>query len=276
MLPMAIRLRGTVMRRFIEPVRAITHARAPMFHPFWLIAFLIPSISGFSQTSIRHGTAIAIERTDDQIVIAADSRVVDGDGIIRADTCKIRNAGKWYFALNGLASTKGVDVFSVVGTILRQEGGIAGRSEAIIHSLTTLLNAAIQSDPALRKHAAVTQGSLLGVSIVGTEQNVLRFVYISFAVTDAGLIYEQHMCPGECSQNRAGTLVPRSDTAQFHWNMEPLDAVRAFVQMEIDRNLVDIGPPLQLLQINRGGEAMWIERPDVCKSVQNTRNFLLP
>jgi hypothetical protein len=231
----------------------------------WLIVFLVPSIYGFAQTSIRHGTALAVERTDDLIAVAADSRVTDGNDIIKPEMCKIRSAGKWHFALNGLASTKGIDVFSVVEKILRHDGGIAGRSEAIIHSLTTLLSAAVQSDPALREHA-ITQGSLLGVSVFGTEQHVLRFVYITFVVTDAGLSHEQHMCPGECQQNRAATIVPVADTNKFDWSIDPLTAVRAFVQMEINRNLVDIGPTLQLLQIDHQGKAIWIEQPDICKS----------
>lgn len=77
-----------------------------MPHPSWLIAFLVPSFCGFSQTSIRHGTALAVERTNDQIAVAADSRVVDGNDSITADMCKIRSAGRWHFTLNGLASTE--------------------------------------------------------------------------------------------------------------------------------------------------------------------------
>jgi hypothetical protein len=236
-----------------------------MPNPSWLIAFLVSSICGFSQTSIRHGTALAVERTDDQIAVAADSRVVDGNDNVMPDMCKIRSAGKWHFALNGMASTGKTDFFSVVERILRQRGGIAGRSEAIIRSMTPLLSAAVQSNPALREHA-LAKGSLLGVSVFGTEQKVLRLLYITFAITDAGLSHEEHVCPGECDQNRAAAIVPLADTGEFNWNTEPLTAVRGFVQMKIDQHSIDIGPPIQILQIDRHGIAKWVEQPDVCKS----------
>jgi hypothetical protein len=236
-----------------------------MSYPSWLIAFLVPSICGFSQTLIRHGTAIAVERTDDQIAIAADSRVVDENNKIMPDTCKIRSAGEWYFTLNGMASTKELDLFAIVEAILRQQGDIADRSEAIVRSLTPALNAALQSDPALRDHAIV-YGGVVGVTVVGAEQQVLKLVSIVFTLTDAGVIHEQHMCPGECPQNRAGMHVPRVDTNNFDWRTDPLTAVRTFVQMEIDRHVIDIGPPLQLLEIDRRGNVKWMEKPDVCKS----------
>jgi hypothetical protein len=120
---------------YVGAMRVIT-SDAMMPHPSWLVAFLVFPICGFLQTSLRHSTALAVERTDDQIAIAADSRVTEGNDNIVANTCKIRSAGKWYFALNGTASTKNVDVFSVVGTILRRRGDIAGRSKLIVDSLT--------------------------------------------------------------------------------------------------------------------------------------------
>jgi hypothetical protein len=237
----------------------------PNTSPKWLIGFLMLSICAFSQNSFRHGTSIAIERTDEQIVIATDSRAIDENGKRLPDTCKIRTAGKWHLSLNGMASTKGIDVFFVVGKLLRHSGDIDDRSTAIVNSLTPLLNAVMQSDPVLREHA-IAQGSLLGITIFGEEKKVLKLVSIKFVLADNGLIsYERHACPGECSQNRGGVFVPSLDAPKFNWNIEPLTAVRAFVQMEIDQHLVDVGPPLQILQINPKARPKWIEQPAVCK-----------
>lgn len=237
-----------------------------MPHPSWLIGFVVFTTYAFSQSLFHHGTSIAIVRTDNVIAVASDSRVVDGNDKPLPDTCKIRSAGKWYLSLNGMASTQAIDVFSIVGRILRRQGDIAHKSTAIIDSLTPLLSAAIKSDPALREYA-IGQGSLLGIAVYGHEDEVLKLVSIKFVLGDNGLVsYERHSCPGDCSQDgRAGMFVPSADSLKFNWTTEPLIAVRDFVQMEIDRHQVDIGPPLQVLQIDHKGRAIWIEKPNACK-----------
>jgi hypothetical protein len=237
-----------------------------MPHRSWLIGLFVLTSHAFPQNSFHHGTSIAIVRTEGEIVIASDSRAVDGDGKPLPDTCKIRSAGKWHLSLNAMVSTRAVDVFSIVVGVLRDQGDIADRSTAIINSLTPLLSAAVKSDPALREYA-LAQGSLLGITVFGSENKVLKLTSIKFVVADGGFVsYERHYCPGDCAQDgRAGVFVPSADAFKFNWNTEPLVAVRDFVQMEIDRHQVDIGPPLQILQIDRKGRAKWIEKPSICK-----------
>ena len=232
----------------------------------WLIGFVTFTTYAFPQSPFPHGTSIAIVRTDREIVVASDSSVVDGSGKRLPDTCKIKSVSKWYFSLNGMASSQAVDVFSVVGEILSHKGDIADGSIAIVNSLTPLLNAAVRSDPALREYA-IAQGSLLGIMVYGDENKILKLASIKFVVADSGFVSdERHSCPGDCSKDgRAGIFVPSADAPRFNWNTEPLIAVRDFVQMEIDKHQVDIGPPLQILRINHEGRARWIEKPKVCK-----------
>ena len=234
-------------------------------NPSWLIGLFV-AVYAFPQSSFRHGTSIAIVRTETEIAIASDSRAVDGSGNRLPDTCKIIKAGRWYFSLNGMASTPGIDVFSIVGKILRHQGDMADRSTAIINLLMPLLSSALKSDLALREYA-IAQGSLLGVTVYGNENNVLKLASIKFVVSRSGCVsYERHSCPGDCSgDGRVGMFVPAADTPKFNWNTEPLIAVHDFVQMELDRHRVDIGPPLQILQINHNGRAKWIEKPRVCR-----------
>jgi len=237
-----------------------------MPHRSWLIGLFVLTSHAFPQNSFHRGTSIAIVRTEKEIVIASDSRAVDGNGKLLPDTCKIRSAGKWHLSLNGMASNRAADVFSIVGRILRRPGDIADRSTAIVNSLTPLLSSAVKSDPALREYA-LAQGSLLGITVFGSESKVLKLTSIKFVVSEGGVVSnERHYCPGDCAQDgRAGMFVPSADALKFNWNTEPLVAVRDFVLMEIDRHQVDIGPPLQILQIDRKGRAKWIEKPNVCK-----------
>jgi len=154
-----------------------------MPHRSWLIGLFVLTSHAFPQNSFHRGTSIAIVRTEKEIVIASDSRAVDGNGKLLPDTCKIRSAGKWQLSLNGMASNRAADVFSIVGRILRRPGDIADRSTAIVNSLTPLLSSAVKSDPALREYA-LAQGSLLGITVFGSESKVLKLTSIKFVVSE--------------------------------------------------------------------------------------------
>ena len=63
---------------------------------------------------LSHGTAIAAIRTPDELVIAADSRVVDEHGRRMADTCKVRIVNDTVFAIHGMsAHPAGLDLFAL-------------------------------------------------------------------------------------------------------------------------------------------------------------------
>ncbi len=230
----------------------------------WLVAFLVLPIWALPQT-FSHGTSIAVIRTNKEIVIATDSRVVTANKRRQPDTCKIRSSGKWRFTMSGTISTPGIDAASIVAKALRDQGTIADKFTSIIDLLMPRFASAIKSDPKLREYAA-REGAVLGIVVVGIEGGVLKLMSVSFQFRNGVVSPEIRTCPGDCYiDGRAGVFAPYADRSKFNWNEDPLTAAREFVQMEIDRDPVGIGPPIQILQINDTGHAKWINKPDVCK-----------
>jgi hypothetical protein len=138
-------------------------------------------ICTFSQ--IAHGTAIAIVRTDRQIVIAADSRVVEGDTDNRLqDICKIHSSGEWYFSLLNVNYTRDFDVSRIVDkTLASDKGDLATKVTMIVRELKPILKSALKSDADLRRFAA-TRSSLVEIIIYGYEQKILKFWHIAFSI----------------------------------------------------------------------------------------------
>jgi hypothetical protein len=244
-----------------DRLRQLRGIRVLIASPFWLLVFYFVPVCCNAQ-NLSHGTSIAVIRDDIQIVIAADSRVVDGNDHILADTCKIRSAGVWHFALNGTASTRGMDAFHAIEAILTvQQGTLTDKLESISGTLTPLLNSALMRNPSLRS-------SVLGVTVFGYEDRTLKLGFLRFVFSNSGFAPpEAHVCPVDCplGEHRAAIWVPSDDSRFNPDDGSPLMAVRNFVQMEIDRNTTDIGGPIQILKIDRSGASQWIEKPEVCK-----------
>lgn len=213
-----------------------------------------------------HGTSIAIVRTDDEIVIAADSRVVDGLGRLQPDTCKIGSAGNWHFAMFGLGSVKGTGIFHLVKNSLMNAGGISAQLQNVFDIIQPeLIESSALNEQDVRTIIMEQNETILGIVIFGYEQGALRMGSIKFLLsTDHKVISEQRVCPGDCPPT-VGVFVPAQDSSRFDWKSPTQTAVRKFVQMEIDKGLPNIGPPIQLVRIGRDGRSEWIEQPDVCR-----------
>jgi hypothetical protein len=228
-------------------------------HPaFWIVAAL--ALSG----ELSRGTSIAIVRDDNEIVIAADSRAVDGRGNKLPDDCKIRQAGKWYFTQNGISSVGSFSAPAYIETILArgEHESLDQKTKAIASTLTEALNNVLLIDPSI-------QGSAMGISVFGDEDGSLKLAFLKFGFSNGSFrALEIHICPTDCpySDNRAAVFVPSADTRQLDKTTPAETVVRAFVRMEIGKRHFDIGGPIQLLRITRFGKAHWIEEPSVCRN----------
>ena len=106
--------------------------------------------------------------------------------------------------------------------------------------------------------------TILGVVIFGHEQSGLQLSGLTFRLDNSGAVKSEILsCPRDCS---GGILyvAPAADISKFDKSVDSIEGVRRFVQMEIDGNSNDIGPPLQRLQVDTTGIATWFERPEIC------------
>jgi hypothetical protein len=213
--------------------------------------------------NLAHGTALVIVRTNEGIVVAADSRATDVNHAILPDVCKIGRSGDQYFSIVGQASWRGVDFFQIIDKELATPKSLVERLKTIRDGLVHILDLALQSDPAVRA-VATEQGSVMGVAVYGFDHGTVAIHHTRFALKDPTHVDPQiHECPGvDCPDGRVAITAP---PGTFDWSIPTITAAREWVQREINKKQPDIGGPVQLLRIGPNGESKWIEKPEACK-----------
>jgi hypothetical protein len=229
------------------------------------------------------GTAIAAIRVPSGVVIAADSRVVDGDGRRLPDECKIRIVSGIVYAAHGMSThaPTGFDLFRLVSDDLRRPGGlddlrsIAERlARSVIVPLTKALTNIRKTDRALFERATRTAaaGVILARDQAGAPQLAsIRFLAQTRATDVVDIASAIHTCPSsDCPVGIAAVWVsPDDDRRAFervhpeYWKEDLSKVAEAFVQGEIDKGLIDVGPPIDIVQIT-GGRIEWVQRTKGC------------
>jgi hypothetical protein len=222
-----------------------------------ILLFVIPVIA--------YGTSIAIIRTDQEIVIATDSRAIDLGLKSESDVCKIRNAGPLNFTFVGQSAIEGVDFKSITERALRSSGTLNERMGNLVKELRPHLQRALQTNPQAAA-LAIKQGSITSIAVYGLYEGRLTLEVIIFPVSSNGHlgVATTASCPGrQCQNGRFPITVPKGT---IDTNMEPIRAVRAFVKSWIDKGLPSIGGPIQVLRIDSSGERAWSAgKPSVCE-----------
>ena len=226
-----------------------------------VLLFVIPVVIHV----IAYGTSIAIIRTDQEIVIATDSRAIDMGLDSESDVCKIRNAGALNFTFVGQSATTGVDFKSITERVLRSSGTLDEKLENLVKELKPHLERALQTSPQAAA-LAIKQGSITSIAVYGLYEGRLILEVIIFPVSGDGHmgIATRASCPGtQCPNGRFPITVPKGT---IDTNMQPIRAVRAFVKSWIDKGIPSIGGPIQVLRIDRSGNRTWNGgKPSVCE-----------
>jgi hypothetical protein len=250
-----------------------------------LVTFFLP-ISSASENGTLHGTAIAAVRTPEEIVVAADSRMVDvNDKPVTGFFCKIRQGDHVFFAVHGIVvdAAGGYNVFSILAKAGRIDGSIS-RKIHVFESMIrlplerVLQRAKLQEPGAFQKDFVATPP--LGVLFFGIENHVLVFHHLLFRVSNStgkniSLKVEQLDCPGSgCPAGISAVFVGPSkklktfqrDHREF-WNEDLVSVVKDFVQTEIASNLPSVGPPIDIIRITESG-VEWVQHKTECQEIQ--------
>jgi hypothetical protein len=215
-------------------------------------------------------TSLAVIRTAQEIVIAADSRVTSlSSEDSMPDMCKVRQAGNAIAAFVGLVSYStgrpagSFDALGTVETILDESGTLAAKAEKIKVALGGRLEKVLTS--ASRAVLNRLNGFVLGVVIAGEDQEetVLKLHYIQFTLGRGGaLVSSLSLCPGGgCAQGVVRLVAPPARDPDLR--ADPVHWAGSYVQAQIDRGLPTIGGALQLVKVTHQG-LNWIDLPLVC------------
>ena len=164
-------------------------------------------------------TSLAVIRTAQEIVIAADSRVTSlSSEDSMPDMCKVRQTGNAIAAFVGLVSYStgrsagSFDALGTVETILDESGTLAAKAEKIKVALGGRLEKVLTS--ASRAVLNRLNGFVLGVVIAGEDQEetVLKLHYIQFTLGRGGaLVSSLSLCPGGgCAQGVVRLVAPKT------------------------------------------------------------------
>ncbi|HWN93872.1 MAG TPA: hypothetical protein VNT99_02465 [Methylomirabilota bacterium] len=251
-----------------------------------LILLLVILAAGARAQEAKHGTAIAAIRTDNEIVVAADSRVVNADDTPDPKPlCKIRQIRNLFFSVSGMSEDppSGFDVFRIIDNSVQAEGSFLDRITTFETSAKIPLEKALERLRVERPHIYqhnFSHMAPLGVIFFGLETNTLflfhrRFVINSPTNQPVTVKIERRACPGsDCPGGIGHVFVgPSEDVKRFqtdnpnYWKGNLVATARKFVQMRIDTKAVSVGPPIDIIRLTRNG-AEGIQRKNECPDVQ--------
>jgi hypothetical protein len=251
-----------------------------------VISLLILALASNS----ARATTIVVARTQNEIVIGADSKVTDtfGNDLNRRE-CKIRQVGNLLIAIEGLEIDRktGFSVPEILTSALQSKPA-ASAAEKISILMGYLVSGLLVELPYLKAHEPDTYfrkiegGQLFLRIIVAGFENGKPLVFVrSFRALqyNPGQIGVA-VIPDDCLENCQGTVVTRylgesdaieglpEETPDF-WKAGLSDGVRRLIETEIAARSEYVGPPIDIVRINRSG-AQWLQKKPECSEPRNS------
>jgi hypothetical protein len=261
-----------------------------------LIVFIYASVPETlaKEPNTTHGTAIAAYRTENEIVVAADSRVVPFGGSTSyiEPICKIRQFGDIFVAASGLYKDPAskFDLWEIVSMASTENQKLSSMVESFEPLARDRLKAILWQVKALRPkefQEKFIKKPPFTVVISGIEDGVptlkVREFYIISNTDDIFLVnIGLWDCPGNLCLDgkRTAYLIGKieedkqkiDETFQTPFlsrdaKCNTVDLARRFVQMMIDKDSVNFGPPIDILSITKHG-ARWIQKKETCPEIK--------
>ena len=236
-----------------------------------------------------HATTIVVARSADEIIIGADSKVTDTYGNdLERHACKIRQAGNLFIAFEGLAIDRqtGLNVGEIASTSL-QMNAAASAGERVSILTGFLVSGLLHELGFLKKNAPETyfkkiEGGqiFLRVIVCGFEGGrplvfVRSFKAAPISPQQIGVSVIADDCLDDCRDQIATRFVGETDaidglpeeTPGF-WQKGLVDGVRRLIETEIAARSEYVGPPIDILRIDRNG-ARWIQKKAECVNIED-------
>lgn len=251
--------------------------KLPLAPLAWICLVLIVPI-------VHAQTSIVAALGPHEVVIGADSKrkISEFDpsgslvGVTAALVCKIQTAEGFYFGCSGPCGE--VDVTSIIVQASRRPGTIQRKVELAVPLIEDTLNNMLRdkSQNALRRYASKpTILQLLFVGIQGQTPLILGVDFhlrkspSGFSIT-AGETQSCEKTSDACTHLAIGktdaiaNFSRKKGSMDFLARVQPVVGVERLIQMEIDEEGDDVGPPIDILRITRSG-AQWIKRKSQCR-----------
>jgi hypothetical protein len=234
---------------------------------------------------VVHGqTSIVAALGPHEVVIGADSkrkisefdpsgRLVDVTSTL---ACKIQKADGFYFGCSGPCGE--VDVSSIIVRASRRAGTIQRKVEMVVPLVEDALNDMLKdkSQNALRRYT--NKPTVLQLLFVGIQAQTPLILGVDFhnrrspsgvVSVRAGETQSCEKTTDACTHlaigktNAISNFTRKKGSMDFLARVQPVVGVERLIQMEIDEEGDDVGPPIDILRITSRG-AQWIRRKRQC------------
>ncbi len=248
-----------------------------------IIALLVIQIALCS--SALANTSIIVVRTPDVVYLGADSKTITGgQPVTDRKTCKIHQADELFFAVAGFAGDqrRGFNVPEIVaraaknGFTIREM--VRRSEEAIVEQLTgELVRLKNEAPETYEKVVKGSGGTALALAFAGYEDGATLVIISQFATRNENphsVFIKRDSCPGNCPFGvKTFFLGSYQAIARYiagktgEGDMEPIEAIRYLIELEMKENPQGVGGPVDILQIDRQGPK-WIQKKDECPEMR--------
>jgi hypothetical protein len=235
-----------------------------------LLFFFLCTILFLSSPSFSTATTIVGIRTQQMIVIAADSQETLLSDRPPTSGSKIFEQGRFVYALSGVGETQGTE--AEISRILGTSNSVYSAAKVIESLLPKqfedLLLKVQFEDPARFKktidNIVERRDSIAAVLLATLEQNQLVLIAINFAgsVDLNGKVKIEarcYVCEDDCENKQDPFILGQRsaiDAYKAHYGLPQAsidDRARFFVQLEIDAGSPGVGPPVEVVRVDRNG-----------------------
>lgn len=224
-------------------------------------------------------TTIIIVRTRNLVIIASDSKAQYQGAQGRPQVCKIAKQNETYFVVAGIAqdTSRGFLANRVISNAIARGSTFDEQADAVesdmLEALARELGSMRTENPEEFKFA-VTGDAPSTIGLVTVEGGVPKVVVLSFIYdhVTGKISVKRDSCPGTCDGEysiiQIGHVLPPDEFAKATGS--PTQIATKLVQMEIDREPREVGPPIEVLEI-RPDESLWLQDALSCSTHVNVR-----
>lgn len=230
-------------------------------------------------------TSIIVVRTPQVVYLGADSKTItEGQPGTDRKVCKIYQADELFFAVAGFAGDRGrgFNVPEIVARAVRNGFTIRERvkrsEEAIVEQLTAeLVRLKNEASTTYEKVVKGGGGTVLALAFAGYEERATFVIISQFATRDddpPSVLVKRDSCPGNCPLGvKTFFLGSYKAIARYiagktgEGDMEPIEAIRYLIELEMKENPQGVGGPVDILRIDRQGPE-WIQKKEECPEMR--------
>ncbi len=253
--------------------------------------FLIAVVMIQFLSSVTRATTIVAVKTQNEIVIGADSKVTDTFGNASANqACKIVQAGNVFFAYAGFArdtrTNFSIPQIAADALNFKPELSVTEKTKILADTVAAKLNIEL---PLLKKSEWVTyrekiEGKIfLKIIVAGFEKNkpvilVRKFRLGRVEGQTPGVIVSADDCDAKCKDKYITRFLGETaaidglpeETPGF-WKNGLAAGVKSLIEISIAARDEYVGAPIDILRIT-AKSAAWIQKKSACPEIKNVSN----